>query len=370
MTGVIIVFVLHNLLLIYLWEKSRKRADWINKKSYWCLFLFYIFLALLGLQSGDYTHHIEEIQYVYQEMSRNNDPAESMKFFHMEPIYNYLAYWVQGNYLVWRAVVFGLPFVAIFYAVKKLKLKNWEYFLLFTLISFSGFIVGRMYMGVAVFFCAVACARYTGKMWYLLFALLALFAHKCLYVLPAFIPLAYIKFNKKSILLISGAFVIMIIVLQNFFEYLGLFVDYDEGFLRTVTRYEEESQDSTYQIFGQSTGEKLIYMSKFIAMLITTIYLVLESLKRRSVLPDFVQSMLMLGVAFFILAIAFYIVGLGGIYTWRYLTVSWFPLTFVMCYYIKKRLFAPGIKSMVMSLLLISFEAGLTVPIFYASVRG
>ncbi len=370
MTGPIIVFVLHNLLLFYLWNQSRKRNDLIGRRNYRFLLLVYIVLAIVGLQSGDYIHHIEEIEYVYNEMRSTSSPSDSMMFFHMEPIYNYLAYWVHGDYIIWRAIVFGIPFIILFFTIKKIELKYWEYYFLFTLISFSGFIVGRMYWGVCLFFCSIACARKTGNKWYLLFAILALFAHKCLYILPAFIPMAYIKLNKKSILIIGGVFVVMTIVLQNLFGYLTIFTDYYEGFSRNLNYYEDGSTENTYSIFGQSIGERIIYLTEFIAMFIATIHLLVKSVQKKISLPEYVQSLLILGFLFIVFAFAFYIVGLGGIYTWRYITISWFPLTFVMCYYIKNRLFDKGIRSIVVSLLLISFEASLTVPIFYAAVKS
>lgn len=369
MTGPLIVFLLHNILLLFLWNQSRKNNDFINKRNYRCLFVVYIVLAVVGLQSGDYIHHIEDIEYVYNEMRLSRSLNDSMMFFHMEPIYNYLAYWLKGNYFLWRMVVFGITYVILFYTVKKLSINYWKYFLLFTLISFSGFIVGRMYWGVALFFCAIACARKTSNFWYLILAVVAMVGHKCLYILPAFIPFVFLKMNKKTVVISGLLLVGMTVVLHNLFGYLSFFSDYDEQFSRNLNYYEETS-GMKMAIFGQSTGEQIIYFTRFLAMLIITVSIINKTLSKKVVLPNYVQSLLVLGFLILLLAFAFSLVGMPGIYTWRYITISWFPMTFVIFYFNKNKLLSQQLWDLFMTLMFISFETSLTVPIFYASVRG
>lgn len=370
MIGPIIVFVLHNLLLLFLLLKSRKRIDYINNRSYINLFVVFVVLSIVGLQTGDYYHHIDLIKDAYNALKGSQDISSMLLYLHMEPIYNYLALWLSGDYILWRAVVFGSSFAIIFYFIRRLSFNYWSFFFIFTLISLSGFIVGRMYWGVALFVCSVAYARMSGNKWYLLLSLLCIFAHKCLYVLPLFIPFAYIRLNKKSILVLIIAYVFMSFALRFAFADLSIFDTYFEGFSSGIQYYYDSDVESEASVFGRSAGEKLIYFTEFSAVLLLALNMIYRTVKNRILLPNFIQSCLVLGISFLLFALAVVVGDFGpGILAWRYITVAWFPLIFAICYFKESRLFTHKIWSLSFGLLLLSFEASLTVPIFYASVQ-
>ena len=141
------VFFLHNILLLYLWGKSRIINRRIGKKNFLFLFVLFFALSILGLQSGDYNYYKELVQEINSGMSSAQDVRDALLYLHMEPLYNYLAFLVNGNYLLWRAVVFGVSIVFLFLFARKIELDYWPFLFLFALINFRGFIVGRMYWG-------------------------------------------------------------------------------------------------------------------------------------------------------------------------------------------------------------------------------
>lgn len=371
MVGLLIVFVLHNLLLLFLWSHSKRSVDLISKRNYRKLLYIYFLLSLLGMQSGDYLHHAELIEEVYLDMNNSSDIQETMVYYHMEPIYNYLAFLFEGNYILWRSVVFGLSFVIIFWFIKRLALDYWTFFFFFTLICFSGFIIGRLYWGVALFFCSIAYVRKTQNYWFLFFSFLSIFGHKCLYVFPVFLPFAFMKLNRKSLVLMGCLFSVMIIALKYVFADLTIFASFSEGFTRSVISYSEMDSDTADAIFGQSLGERLIYVTEFLSTTILSVYTILHIIRRKVVLPDYIHAMLMLSLAFLLFALSFAICGFeSGTFAWRYITISWFPLVFVICFFVENGIMNKTIRNISTTLLFFSFEMALLLPLFYEYVSA
>ena len=224
-----------------------------------------------------------------------------------------------------------------------------------------------MYWGVALFFCSMAYARKTGKWYYYLISLLSVFAHKCLYICPLFIPLAFIRINKKTLPLVLLLFVFMVLILKYVFGSIILLDAYMDGFSNSIEHYTESDIEGT--VFGRSVGEKVIYFAEFLGTIILIITIIYISVKNNPPIPAYIQSLMSLGVFFLLLAFAFIIGNFdNGTLGWRYLTISWFPLVLVCSYFKENRYIKKEIWSLAVGILLFSFEASLTVPIYYAYI--
>lgn len=367
MIGLIIVFFAHNIVLFWLWNKSkRSQGQSIRSRDYRFLFFVYLLLSILGLQMGDYIAYSELVSDAYNTLKVS--PSMEGDVTHMGRLYDLLAYWLGGHYLLWRFVVFGASFVFIFITARKICFDTWPFFFMFSLISMSGFFVGRMYWGVALFFCSVIAAKKTGNLWYLLFSLLAVFSHKCLYVLPLFIPFYFIKLNKKSLLILACFFVVAAMALRYVFEDLKIIDLYVEGMSRSISSYTDDNVTST-SVFGRSIGELIIYLPQFVAVVLVLILTFLRGSFRRIVLPDYIQTMVLMSVALLLFAFAIVLGGFGdGTLSYRYIAISYFPSTFVLYYVKESRLISYGLYSFFFAMMLFSFEASLLVPVYYAVV--
>ena len=363
MTGLIIVFILHNLLALFLYSRSRQcRYLAIKRQNYSLLLFIFLALSLLGLQTGDYFSYINLVKEASGVLSSNPDYEGYIT--HMEPIYNYLAYIVGGNYMLWRLIVFGSSFIIVFYFAKKLGYNFYYFLFYFTILCLSGFLVGRMYWGLALFFGAIALFREEKKWWALLLCVCAAFAHKSLYILPALIPFAFLRFNKKFVFVSVIIFFLMSFLLTRLFGDLSVLSYFIVDLDKSIMTYTES--EITGSVFGYSIGERIVYVSKFIAGCLIYFSLAYKVIIRKVEVPVFVHSFLILMTLSLLLAAALNSGHFGdGTIVYRYIEVIYYPAVFLFCYSVKNRLLSHVLKSSIVLLTLFSFESLMVLSMYY-----
>jgi hypothetical protein len=161
---------------------------------------------------------------------------------------------------------------------------------------------------------------------------------------------------------------VMIVALRFAFANIAFFDHLFEGFSQSINHYIESEIEGS--VFGRSTGEIIIYFTRFLATFLLTISVIKTMLTKGIKIPQYIHSLMSLSIALLFFAFAFMVGNFdNGTLAWRYITISWFPLVFVACFFKENKILSRKIWKMASFLLLISFEASLTIPIFYASVQ-
>lgn len=194
MFGVISVFFLHNIVLWYLRSQNRKNIR-LSSNNDRLLLIFFVLTALLGAQIGDYFGYMEDLSDVYKVSESYT--WDDFHDYHMEPQYYILYRYLGGSYFLWRFIVFGLQFFILFSFAKKTGYHEWLFYLIFAMVYLKGSIVGRSNWGLIWFFCCILYYLISNKKLYLLLSIVCIFSHRSLLILPALIPLLFLKLNKK-----------------------------------------------------------------------------------------------------------------------------------------------------------------------------
>lgn len=363
MTGLIIVFVLHNLFALFLYSRSRLcHYSAIKRQNYSLLLIVFLALSILGLQTGDYFSYINLVKEASGALSSN--PDYDGYITHMEPIYNYLAFFVGGNYMLWRFIVFGSSFVFVFYFAKKLGYNYYYFLFFFTILCLSSFLVGRMYWGLALFFGAIALFRENKKWWALVLCICAAFAHKSLYILPALIPFAFLRFNKKFILVSVVIFFLLSFLLTRLFGDLSVLSYFFADLDKSIMTYTES--DITGSVFGYSIGERIVYVSKFIAGCLIYLSFVYIVIIKKTEIPAYIHSFLILMTISLLLAAALNSGHFGdGTIVYRYIEVIYYPAIFLFCYESRQKIISRSLRNVIVFLTLFSFESSMILSMYY-----
>lgn len=338
----------------------------IPKRKATLLFLLFFVAALIGLQNGDYIHYKDLVK----EAASYNQTSlfENDVFMHMEPIYNILARFVGGNYLLWRSVVFGGAIVIIFSLVPRIGFNNYCFILYLVLIYTDGLIVGRLSWGVVLFFCSMVLLKQTNNYWYIFLLLASLMAHKCLLILVALVPLIFLKFNKKFIFLGAVGFFVLSSLLDIFFSDISVMNDMVEDSSRILSSY-IEGDDVYISVFGRSLGEKIIYIPRFIAVFLVVIVMTRRIVFQKATVPNYMHALMITVSSLFLLAFTVSIGSYGdGTLAYRYLQISYFPCVFIISFSIVNKYLSRLLLRIVNGLLLFSFEMMLIVPFYYSTL--
>lgn len=366
MTGLIIVFILHNLLALSLYSRSRScHYSAIKSDNYIFLLVFFLALALLGLQTGDYFSYIDLVKNASGILHSN--PDYDGYITHMEPIYNYLAYFVGGNHMLWRLVVFGSSFIIIFLFARKLGFNYYYFLFFFTILCLSSFLVGRMYWGVALFFSAIAIFREQKKWWALFLCVCAAFAHKSLYILPALIPFVFLRFNKRFLFVSVFIYLLLSFILNHLFGDLSILSLFFADLDKSIMVYTEG--EITGSVFGYSIGERIVYLSKFMAGSLIYLSLVYKVIIKKAEVPVFVHSFLILITIILLLAAVLNSGHFGdGTIVYRYIELIYYPSIFLFCYEIRQKIMPRIHRNLTVFLAFFSFESSMILSMYYFTV--
>ena len=362
MTGLILVFILHNFLALFLYSRSRSHCTAIKSDNYNFLLVFFLALALLGLQTGDYFSYVDLVKEACGILQSNSNYDGYIT--HMEPIYNYLAYFVGGNYMIWRLIVFGSSFIIIFLFARNLGFNYYYFFFFFTILCLSSFLVGRMYWGVALFFGAIALYREQKKWWALLLCICAAFAHKSLYILPVLIPFVFLRFNKRFLFVSVFLFFILSFILNRLFGDLSVLSLFFDDLEKSIMAYTEA--DIKGSVFGYSIGERIVYVSKFMAGCLIYLSLVYKVIIKKVEIPVFIHSFLVLMTIILLLASALYSGNFGdGTIVYRYIELIYYPSIFLFCYETQQKIISRSLRSLIVFLTYFSFESSMILSMYY-----
>ncbi len=249
-------------------------------------------------------------------------------------IYQRLAYWCNGNYNLFRAVVWGGALVIVYYTSRLLR-TNTFLTLLFLFVFFNPlFCYARASLAMAVFWLGVSVFITVGertvlrKVLGILIIVSSIFIHREMIVPLICFPFVFVSFKKKNtfffIVLTIIAMILGGILLKNNIEILG---DY---YLDKVTKYEDQmaygemkwQQRNVNGMLRMYAGYLMFYILFFI------LYRWLSSAKQ-SAIPDQYVKIYRITVGIVISTIAMVIVS-GGVTVFFYRTLYTVQIPFAL----------------------------------------
>lgn len=368
MAHILISFLFYNLLIIVFYTHYKKGQYYV-KKSNWVLYiLLLIAFGTYGGGEGDYLHYKEAVENIHSL-------ADVFYYRGMEIQYYYLANLLNGDYTLWRLVVYSIQFIGLGWFLYKADLNTYPVLLAFTSLFLVTSVYGRVYWGVIYYFMGLYLLIQKKNPLYLIAIALCYVSHTSNLILVALLPLGFVELKRWHLLMIIILFSSIVAVFNDYFE---LFLS-DGGiegadyFNDKVNTY-SNTGSFVYSFWGNSIGEKIVFLVRHIPLLFFLIYLMrlfLVSYDKFLRMDKPIRRVISIYFGLNLVAFVFLFADMKtGTYYYRVLAMSFFSVTLILPYllktgYLKKRVFNNYVLFFI-----IASEINYLKDIYYASVAG
>jgi hypothetical protein len=133
-------------IMLFYGSETQPKSLYNEQKSgrFVFLLLFYLFI-ICPFYTGDFAHY-QSLVYTYNGQEN----------FHLENIYRYIIVATHNNYLLFRLIVWGIGFFAVFTSFKQYKLNPYIALLYFFGVSITAFAYTRAGVAMAVYYLGVS----------------------------------------------------------------------------------------------------------------------------------------------------------------------------------------------------------------------
>lgn len=342
---VIIDILLFNIFICPLFlnfKISRGRVFFYSKESK-CALIFIILLLLFfciyDKTSGDYFHYEEKIWEIKKYHSW--DPG-------VEDFYNILIEKTFYSYFLFRIIIWGTSLLLFHKLLKMMKLESVLAYALFALVLLRYFSYGRYTLAISVFLLGFTYFRLEKKFLLgLMIMLLAPLFHKSILILYPTLLLLILPLNKKTLLFLVFLGVIILQIVNNYFDDILHLLTPEDNMRELQTLNAEREYDNSIREF-------FMFYSYFIPILVFLFYF--WKMKNMKCLPQFYIDLIKLSVGLLFIATLFYLfdVGKASLFN-RTRNLAFFPLYFVITYFIIDKNKRNGNRLSVLYLLIIIY---------------
>lgn len=330
MGHIFISFVFYNILLLVFYSHYRKGHYYIKKSD---LIIFTILLIAFGTYGGgegDYLHYKERVE-LYHSL------YDVFYYNMMEIQYNYLAYYLDGNYNLWRLVIFSIQFIGMSWFLYKAKMNTYPVYLCFISYCLILSVYNRAGWGPIYFFMGVYLLIEKKNPLFLFAIALCYVSHTQNLVLLTLIPLAFFDLKKWHIVLALLLFGTLVASLKesfnSFLDSGGL--DGFEGGDYISDKAKTYSQ-SSLGAFGNSIGEYLIFILRYVPMaLFVLLLLKIVFIKHNKYLSFYKPYRSVINITIGAMALSFVVLFAslgGGTFYYRILGMLLFPMSILLPY--------------------------------------
>ena len=307
-----------------------------NTKVGWLLVFVFFMFSFFNDDWFSYFNHVSSAQYDIGSLSSLTGHEA------MERIYIIIAFALDGDYLLWRVVVFGMVLVLLYCTGRRLELKSTSYLYALALIATPVLCYARASLAMAIGFWGLSFLIRPMPMGktpsFLLGSFLLIisaFFHKSALVLPLIIYLAYTFKLSKLKILILFLFFIVFFVLLNSTDLINRFLSGEDVQYFINQRIADKYLTSEKHLSGW--GKSFIAFMRWTAVYFYTILalsiLINKKLKSKYILP-YVNAV----VIIVLFASVFLFVNKANTYTlyYRYLNFAIIPISIVVahCLYV------------------------------------
>lgn len=210
----------------------------------WFVFLVFIY-CLFAFYCGDWAH--------LQTIVKESVGSEYREGFGVEEIYHYLANILNGNYLIFRSIVWGAGLLCMVEAFKKSKLDPYRCLYFLFGIYITAFAYSRAGVALAFFYCGFVFLfkdreERSVKITLLGLALLitSTFLHRSMLVLVALTPMVLIPIKKKTSLLIFAGVIVLAFMWNSLFSGVMGNLMNSEEYMHRIELYEGMSGSAAF----------------------------------------------------------------------------------------------------------------------------
>lgn len=365
MIHILLSFLFYNLILLIVYLHY-KRGEYYVKKSH--LFLYTILLiafATYGTGEGDYLHYKESVEMFHSLV-------DVVYYNGMEIQYNYLAYLVDGNYTLWRLILFSVQFIGMSWLLYRSKLNTYPVLFCFIIICLVLYTYQRSYWGVIFYFLGLFLLYEKKNPLFLFIIALCYLSHTQNVVLLVLLPLSFIDIKKRELLL---AILLMGTIASIFKDYFTLILERGgiEGadYINSkMTTYSENELGN----FGNSVGEKVIYILRYVPVVLIVFGFVRIIFKERKKYLSYYNPYrkvinVFMGVVLAALIVLLADLG-GGTFFYRIASMSFFPCAILLPYLLITKTIKKKTYRMYVLIFVVASELNYVKDIYYALAHG
>lgn len=365
MTHIFLSFLFYNVLLIIFFRHYKKGDYYIKKTDLIIYTILLIAFGTYGGGEGDFWH--------YQERVALFRFIEDVYYYDMMEVqYNYLAYWLHGNYYLWRLVIFSVEFIGMSWFLYKAKLNTYPIFLCFVAYCLILSVYNRGFWGSIYFFMGLYLLIEKKNPLFLIAIALCYFSHTQNIVLLMLLPLGFVNLKTWHLLLLLLITGLLVTLLRDTFNNI-INVGGIEGADYINKKMTDYSQ-SKLGNFGNSIGEFAIFILRHVPMFAIFISWVnIVVIKRNSYLsiykPYRAVMNVTMGLVFLSLIVLFASIG-GGTFFYRVLLMAFFPTAITLPFMFNCGLLKEKAFNIYIIVFIVGSELNYIKDLYYAFVGG
>ena len=365
MGHIFLSFLFFNFIYIIFYQHYKRGDYYINKTNLVIYTLLLVAFGTYGGGEGDYVHYKERIEEFHSIL-------DVLYAGGMEKQYYYLAYLVDGNYDLWRLVLFSIQFVGMSWLLYKAKLNTYPILLCFIASSLVSSVYGRAYWGSIFYFLGTYLLIEKKNPLFLIIIALSYFSHTQNIVLLAMLPLAFINIKKWHILLVIVLSGTLVTLLKDTFTNIlnsgGI-----EGADYVNDRMQKYSEGSLGN-FGNSIGEYIMFVLHYVPIaLVLLTYLKVLFKQRNKYLSFYKPYRGILNVAIGIVATSIIVLLAalgGGTFFYRILAMAGYPITLLLPYMVESNVIKKKTFNLYILFFFITTEISYFKDLYYAYMNG
>lgn len=366
MGHILVSFVFFNILLIIIYKHYRKGEYFIKTTDLVLYTLLLIAFGTYGGGEGDYWTYKMSVEQDFQSLY---DVYFDRDF---EIQYNYLAFFLGGNYTLWRLVIYSVQFIGMSWLLYKAKLNTYSFLICFISICLVDSIYGRVYWGIIYFFLGVFLIVEKKNPLCLIIIALCYVSHTQNLLLLALLPLSFVELKRWHLLVVILLFGILV---STFKESITDLLDSGGVEGADQLNYKMKTYDGKEGLasFGNSIGEITVFVFKNVpAVSLITYLLYVFILKRKMYLSFKKPYRRIISITFGLLLMTLISLasGVGGVLFYRVIMLVFFPLTLLLPYLRDSGLMRHRTFDKLLLLFIFVSELGYVKDIYYAYVGG
>lgn len=323
-----------------------------------------ILFGAYGGGEGDYFTYKEAVESIHSLV-------DVYYFDSMEMQYYYLAYMLDGDYFLWRIVIFSIQFIGLSWFLYMAKLNTYPIFFCFTSICLYSSIYGRSFWGAIFFFMGVYLMIERKNPLFLIAVALSYFSHTSNLVLIALLPLGFFDIKRRHILLII-CFGFIIPYFHEFFtDYLYYGGIEGTDYLNSKLIIYSES---SLRFLGNSIGEVVTALLRYIPMF-TILFILLKLIfnSRNKYIGILMPSRRIINITLGVVMVSFIFLfsSIGGnVLAYRVLNLIIFPLSLILPYLVENKIVSKKKFHIFMLFFILSIELNYIKDLYYFYVGG
>ena len=316
--------------------ESRKRVISPTKRQNSILLLFsLLFIFVL-------TYCVDTDFFSYMKMVRDYDFTPGAHN-HGEKIYGYLIYFLNKNYFLFRAIVWGVALFLYYKTSKLLKIDTKVSISILSILFILTFSYARASLGMAVFFYGVAkflkSNNLISKWFSFIIIYSSCFFHSSMIALIGlFLVAVFMPLNKKMVIVYCSLTIVLALSINQFMDYILMdsVIGADASLNEKLTGYVE------HEVVGPNFmgifRNVLEYGAFYIPFIIITLKLYRRALIKR--LPSNIIFIFKILLLLMMLTTSLFFLNISSsVFFYRYLFMSMLPMALLISFFISNNLF-------------------------------